>query len=181
MSWAKSSAILNVSLIIHPWFRDLKWRWVLPFAGHHNINWIWCFLLQAYKKGHFTLRKKRSDFELTDYVCPMSPVLSTRNKIINLINDAKSSSPANEQLYQNMSSSGEWRNLRRQNPSTPSNRGSGPIDYVTNESNDSIANKKEEKTSADRSPSIDLTTKSDSDLNEICTKDKPIKKESVIS
>lgn len=29
---------------------------------------------QAYKKGHFTLRKKRSDYELTDYVCPLGPV-----------------------------------------------------------------------------------------------------------
>ena len=133
------------------------------------------------------MRKKRSDFELTDYVCPMTPVLSTRNKIINLINDAKSSPQANEQLYQNMNSSGEWKNLRRQNPSTASASGSGPIDFAPKESSSSSAasmsssNKKEETHSADRSPSSDMTTKSDSDLNEVCTNDKPIKKESVIS
>ncbi|XP_075585945.1 uncharacterized protein LOC124492533 isoform X3 [Dermatophagoides farinae] len=33
--------------------------------------------IKAYKKGHFTLRKKRADFELTDYVCPMGTVVST--------------------------------------------------------------------------------------------------------
>lgn len=135
-----------------------------------------CFILQAYKKGHFTLRKKRSDFELTDYVCSMSPVLSTRSKIINLINDAKNSPQTSEQLYQSMSSSGEWKSLVRQNSSAS---GSGPIDVSNAES---AANKKEEKSfSCDRSPSNDMSTKSDSDLNEMCTNDKPIKKESVIS
>ncbi|XP_027194482.2 uncharacterized protein LOC113789182 isoform X1 [Dermatophagoides pteronyssinus] len=33
--------------------------------------------IKAYKKGHFTLRKKRADFELTDYVCPMGTVVQT--------------------------------------------------------------------------------------------------------
>lgn len=49
-------------------------------------NFLFFLTCQAYKKGHFTLmRKKRSDFELSDYVCPMSPVLSTRTKIISMI------------------------------------------------------------------------------------------------
>ncbi|KAI2798900.1 interacting protein, binding protein [Blomia tropicalis] len=46
--------------------------------------------IKAYKKGHFSLmRKKRSDFELTDYVCPMSPVPSTRTKIMNMLHGSK--------------------------------------------------------------------------------------------
>lgn len=75
-----------------------------------------------------------------------------------------------------MSNSGEWKSLVRQNSSAS---GSGPIDVSNAES---AANKKEEKSfSSDRSPSNDMSTKSDSDLNEMCTNDKPIKKESVIS
>lgn len=35
------------------------------------------------------MRKKRSDFELTDYVCPMSPVPSTRTKIMNMLHGSK--------------------------------------------------------------------------------------------
>ena len=43
------------------------------------------------------MRKKRSEFELNDYVCPMSPVVSTRNKIKNMIQESKNGSSVNQQ------------------------------------------------------------------------------------
>lgn len=135
---------------------------------------------QAHKKGHFTLRKKRSDFELTDYVCPLSPVISTRNKIINLINDAKSSPQASEQMYQSMTSSGEWKSLLR--PSSISSNSSipepAPADGPTSPISTS-SNQNDSFSSVDRSVDNAQTTKSDSELNELS--DKQLKKESVIT
>lgn len=72
--------------------------------------------LQAYKKGHFTLRKKRSDYELSDYVCPMSPVLSTRSKIISMIQESKSLSASNSQVNQpstDTNSIADWKGSTR--------------------------------------------------------------------
>ena len=110
------------------------------------------------------MRKKRSDFELTDYVCPMSPVLSTRSKLISMIQESKIAAPVNEQLSQSMDSSGEWKSILRQRSVNSSKSAQSECNQnCTTSSN--VTDSNDSTNSVQNSSTSDFNTKSDSNLN----------------